>query len=303
MKAPWIEKYRPKKLEDVVGDLTMLEKFSSFLTDPQDNFPHLLFSGTPGLGKTTCAKILAHEVTEDVYYVNASEERGIDKSREISDFCGRMTFDESRLKIVILDEFDNMTNDAQLSLKNTMEENAEWARFILTCNHLSKVDSAIQSRCQVYNFTDTPKSEIAKRCIKILEMENVKPVNAPRDLKIIINKHYPDIRNIVGELQRFSKQGIFKVDVELLDNKHEEELVEWIKNGEWQQIQAKLCGSVPFDTLYDSIFKNARNISKEFEVDIMLTVGESKRFDSQVADRQMNFMYTVLQVMRIIEVV
>lgn len=303
MKAPWIEKYRPKTLEDVVGDPAMLDKFKSFLADPQNNFPHLLFSGTPGLGKTTCAKILANAITEDVYYVNASEERGIDKSREISDFCGRMTFDESRLKIVILDEFDNMTNDAQLSLKNTMEENAEWARFILTCNHLSKVDSAIQSRCQTYNFTDTPKREIAKRCVKILEMEGVKAVNPQRDLKLLINMHYPDIRNIVGDLQRFSKQGIFKVENDLLGNQHEDEFIEWIKNGEWQQIQAKLCGAVPFDTLYNMIFKNSGQISKEYEVDIMMAVGEAKRFDSTVADRQMNFMYAVLQVMRIIEVV
>jgi replication factor C small subunit len=303
MKAPWIEKYRPTKLEDVVADPKMVEKFQSFLENPKDTFPHLLFAGTPGLGKTTCAKILANSITEDIYYVNASEERGIDKSREIADFCGRMTFDESQLKIVILDEFDNMTNDAQLSLKNTMEENAEWARFILTCNHISKVDRAIESRCQTYNFTDTPKSEIAKRCVRILEMEGVKPVNPTRDLKLIINQYYPDIRSVVGALQRFSNQGIFKVDTEQLGNGHEDQLVEWIKAGEWQQIQSKLCGAVPFDSLFNAIFKRAEDISKEYCVDIMMAVGEAKRFDASVADRQMNFMYAVLQVMRIIEVV
>jgi replication factor C small subunit len=303
MKAPWIEKYRPDSLKDVVADKEMLSRISSFLELPKENLPHLLFVGSPGLGKTTCAKIIANTVTEDIMYVNASEERGIDKSREISSFCSLMPFDESGLKIVILDEFDNMTTDAQLSLKNTMEEFSEFARFILTCNYISKVDSAIQSRTQMFNFADTPKKEIAQRLVNILQMEDVKPINAARDLKLIINQYYPDIRQMVGALQRFSNQGIFKVDKDQLQDSHTDLLIESLKKGDWQTIQAKLCGVVPYETLFNQIFNNAEAISQKYCVDIMMAVGEGKRFDANVADRQMNFMYVVLQVMRIIEVV
>jgi DNA polymerase III delta prime subunit len=205
--------------------------------------------------------------------------------------------------IVILDEFDNMTDDAQKSLKNTMEEFSENTRFILTCNHLPKVNEAIESRCTVYTFTKTPKTEIAKRCAKILNQENVKPINFQRDIKILINEYYPDIRSIVGALQEFSSNGIFKVDKELIKGEYVELLIDYIKQGNWVDIQSKLCGLVPFENLYSTIFDNAGRISKDYEVDIMMCIGEGLKSDAIVADRQTNFIATILQVMRIIEVV
>jgi len=181
IKMPWPEKYRPQTLDDVVLDENVISKLKEYIQDPQE-MPHLLFVGTPGLGKTTCAKIIANHITEDVYYLNASEKRGIDTSREITEFCEMAAWDQSKLKFVILDEFDNMTDDAQKSLKNTIEEFSENTRFILTCNSLPKVNEAIESRCTVYTFSQTPKTEIAKRCSVIRKNEKIKPINFQRDI-------------------------------------------------------------------------------------------------------------------------
>lgn len=302
MKIPWLEKYRPKSLDDIVLDGAIVEKLKSYISNPQE-MPHLLFVGSPGLGKTSCAKIISNSITEDILYINASEKRGIDTSREITNFCEMSAWDVSKLKIVILDEFDNMTNDAQMSLKNTMEEFSENTRFILTCNHLPKVNEAIESRCSAFTFSQTPKKEIALRCLKILKTEEVKPINFERDIKLLINKHYPDIRSIVGDLQRFTEGDVFRVDSNYLSDDFEEKLIDYIKNGDWKAIQSKLCGSVPFENLFSCIFNNSEGISEKYCVDIMMCVGEGIRYDSLVADRQTNFISTVLQVMRIIEVV
>lgn len=305
MKAPWIEKYRPTKLEEVVGNKNMIEQFNKYIESPSEQMPHLLFVGSPGIGKTSCAKILANLVTDDtdIMYVNASEERGIDKSREISNFCSRVSFSDSNIKVVILDEFDNMTKDAQLSLKNTMEEFAEETRFVLTCNYRTKVEDAIESRCVVYTFSDTPKEAIAKRCLDILKEENIKAVNFVRDVKLIINQYYPDIRQIVGSLQRFSNQGVFKVDKNSLVEDCEDKLLSYINSGDWRSIQSELCGKATYESLYSMLFKNAKSISSDSEVDVMLCVGDGMKNDSNVVDRQMNFMCCILQIMRLIEVV
>jgi replication factor C small subunit len=302
VKIPWMEKYRPKNLDDIVLDKTFVDKFKDYIQNPQE-MPHLLFSGNVGAGKTSSAHIISKQITEDIMYINASEKRGIDTSREITNFCEMSPWHESKLKIVILDEFDNMTNDAQMSLKNTMEYFSTNTRFILTCNHISKVNEAIESRCATYLFNHHSKKDIAVRCLKILKNENVKPVNFERDIKILINKFYPDIRSIVGSLQQFTDNGVFKVDSRYLSDDYVDELLTFIKSGDWKSIQSKLCGSVPYESMLSCIFNNAESLSDKVCIDIMMCVSEGVKYDSMVADRQTNFIATVLQVMRILEVV
>ena len=150
----WIEKYRPQKLADIVGQDEIVERLSSYVKN--GNLPHLLFTGSAGVGKTTAAVTLAREFFRDSWQMNfrelnASDERGIDVVRnQIKQFARTTPLGEATFKILFLDEADALTTDAQAALRRTMESYAQTCRFILSCNYSSKIIDPIQSRCAIY---------------------------------------------------------------------------------------------------------------------------------------------------------
>jgi DNA polymerase III delta prime subunit len=296
-KTPLVEKYRPKILEDVIGDEYMLVKFKEYIEkkDP----PHLLFVGTPGVGKTTCAKIIARAITQEVMVINSSEKRGIDTLRnDIVNFCSTMTWDESGIKVVILDEVDNMTHDTMQALRGVMEEYMETVRFFLTGNHAGKIPDAIESRCQKFDFKNISKNDVAKRCKYILDKENITSVNFVRDIKYIINQYYPDIRSIIGGLSKFTVGGTFKVDVSKLSSTSHDLLINLIKEKNWKRIRSEVCGTDTYDTLFKVIFDRSEEISEEKAPFIMIYAADGMKSQADVADLEVNFMSTVLKIMQ-----
>lgn len=294
-KIPWIEKYRPTKIEDVVGDEDMLIKFREYIEkkDP----PHLLFVGSPGVGKTTCAKIIARAITQEVMVINSSEKRGIDTLRnEIVNFCSTMTWDESGIKIVILDEVDNMTYDTMQALRGVMEEYMESARFFLTGNHAGKIPDAIESRCQKFDFKNISKNDVAKRCKYILDNEGVTCVNFVRDIKYIINQYYPDIRSVVGGLSKFTIGGVFKVDTTKLSSTNHDLLIQLIKEKDWKKIRSQVCGTDTYDSLFKVIFDRAEELSEDKAPIIMIYAAEGMKAQADIADLEVNFISTVLKI-------
>lgn len=184
------EKYRPKTLDDVIGNKDTIETLKLILT--QKNMPHLLFTGTPGTGKTTCAKIISKELSTSILELNASDDRGIDIVRErIKTFASK----KSSFKIIILDEADAMTTAAQQALRRIMET-CNNTRFILICNTFSQIHEPIQSRCAVLKFDRIGNAEIKERLDFICESEKLQ---CETDLLIEICEG--DMRQAINVLQ------------------------------------------------------------------------------------------------------
>ena len=220
----WVEKYRPKTLNDLVLSETNRKYFESLT----DEIPNLLFVGTPGLGKTTLAKIIIEDILKCQYlYINASDENGIDTIRsKVVGFSQTKSLDGS-IKVVILDEADGITIEGQRALRNTMEEYSSQTRFILTANYKHKIIPAIQSRTQSFDL-NPPIDDIVKRIVNIVKEENVKiEDNQKTNFVNVIKQNYPDIRKIINAVQKASVKGIFNIDIaldskEIVDKIHKE---------------------------------------------------------------------------------
>ena len=199
----WAEKYRPKTLDDMVNQKEIVERLKSFVKSR--NVPHCIFAGPPGTGKTTAALCLARDLYGDAYRehlmeLNASDERGINVVREtVKTFARIRSIGEIPFKIMILDEADNMTSDAQQALRRTMERYTETCRFIMCANYSGKIIEPIQSRCAPFRFTFLPREEQDKYLKHITEKENVKLLKDGLDA--IFEVCSGDLRRAINTLQ------------------------------------------------------------------------------------------------------
>lgn len=196
----WIEKYRPKCVDDLVLSESNRAIIAKFVADR--DIPQLLFVGHAGIGKTSLAKIITQHILKCQYlYINASDENGIETIRsKVTNFSKTKSYDGS-VKVIVLDEVDGLTLDAQRCLRNTMEEYSEYSRFILTANYNHKVIPALQSRCQSLDLTP-PLDLFVERCIHVLTCENINITDVDRvDIKSTCRNVYPDLRRAINELQ------------------------------------------------------------------------------------------------------
>lgn len=192
----WNEKYRPNNLTTFIGNDQLKDIISQYLD--KNDLINMLFYGPPGCGKTTLSKLIVNNLDCDYLFLNASDERGIDTIRDkVQGFAGSVSF--KPIKIVILDEADYLTIQAQASLRNVIETYSRFTRFILTCNYIERIIDPLQSRCQVLKITPPSKPSVAKHIANILDKENITYELA--DLGLIVNKYYPDVRKILNTCQ------------------------------------------------------------------------------------------------------
>ena len=215
----WVEKYRPKKIEECILPQGIKDTFQQFVN--RGEIPNLLLAGPAGCGKTTVAKALCHELGVDYYVINGSDEgRFLDTVRNnAKNFASTVSLSsQAKHKVIIIDEADNTTNDVQLLLRASIEEFANNCRFIFTCNYKNKIIPPLHSRCAVVDFSiqGKQKQEIATsffaRLNHILDIERIE--SDKKVLAQLIKKHFPDWRRVLNECQRYAVSG--KIDTGIL---------------------------------------------------------------------------------------
>jgi len=302
----WVEKYRPKTIDDCILPQSIKNTFKDFVKSGQ--IPNMLLSGPPGIGKTTVAKALCHELGVDYYVINGSDEgRFLDTVRNnAKNFASTVSLSsDAKHKIIIIDEADNTGNDVQLLLRAFIEEFSNNCRFIFTCNYKNKIIEPLHSRCSVIDFgiKGKEKAEVAntffKRLNIILEKEG-----CDADKKVLaelINKHFPDWRRVLNECQRYSISG--KIDSGILVHFSEVKVNDLLKNlkeknfpevRKWVVDNLDNDPSVLLRHVYDALFDALENPSVAAAVLIIA------RYQYQIAfvsDQEINLLAALTEIM------
>ena len=302
----WVEKYRPKTIEECIFPSETKKTFLGFLS--KGEVPNLLLSGPAGCGKTTVAKALCEELGADYYVINGSDEgRFLDTVRnQAINFASTVSITSgAKHKVIIIDEADNTTHDVQLLLRANIEDFYGNCRFIFTCNYKNKIIEPLHSRCAVVDFSirGKQKQEIAveffKRLNVILEKERVE-----YDKKVIvelINKHFPDWRRVLNECQRYSANG--KIDTGILATFSDVSLNDLLKNMKqknFSEVRKWVVDNLDNDPamllrrVYDSLYTSLKNVSIPAAV---LIVGKYQYQVAFVADQEINLLAALTEIM------
>lgn len=288
----WIEKYRPTKLDD----MCLSDETRTFFESFQDEIPHFLFTGAAGTGKTTIARILVQDVLQcDYIYINASDETGIDNIRtKVSGFIQTKSFNGG-IKVVVLDEADGLSKDAQKCLRNLIEEYSAVARFILTANYRHKIMDALQSRCQSVDVRPTLKGAV-KRCMYILNNEGI-IIPSDQNIQIVrlIKGFFPDLRKSINELQKHSTSGTLNIGVKNNSNELFSYIWTGIENKSSLETRKYLIeNDESFDNDYDQLLKGLLNHVYTLDLDelkkkqAILEIADSLFKSSMVMDKEIN---------------
>tara|TARA_E500000318_G_scaffold108755_2_gene120285 strand:+ start:14403 stop:15317 length:915 start_codon:yes stop_codon:yes gene_type:complete len=287
-----VEKYRPQTLTDLVLSDSNRKYFHSIT----DEIPNLLFVGTPGLGKTTLARILVNDVLECQYlYINASDENGIDTIRsKVVGFSQTKSLD-GKHKVVILDEADGITIDGQRALRNTMEEYSSMTRFILTANYKHKIIPAIQSRTQFFDLTP-PFDDVVKRIVDIVKQEGIKiEADQKPNFVNLIKQNYPDIRKVLNSIQKATIDGKFAVETSLDNNDIVNKIHEFVTGKNVLKLRKYLIDNEnEFQGDYHNLMKLYLNYVYNSSLDgnkkrqYIVTISESMVNDVWVLDKEIN---------------
>ena len=304
MKDLWVEKYRPKNLDGYVfRDDNQRKQAQSWIKEK--SIPHLLFSGAAGIGKTTMAKILINELEipdYDVLEINASRTNSVDEVRnKITNFVQMIPF--GPFKVVLLDEADYLSPNAQAALRGVMEEYHSTARFILTCNYPNRIIPAIHSRCQGYHIERIDQTEFTARVATILVEENIEV--ELETLDNYVKATYPDLRKCINMVQQNVSdnklQSPSKGDEGTADWKFE--MVELFKAGKIQDARKLLCGKLraeEMEEVYRWLYDNLQIFGTEEQQDKAVLIIKQGLVDhTLVADAEINLAATLIKLARV----
>lgn len=304
----WVEKYRPKKIEDTILPEGLKETFKSFIQ--QGNLPNLLLTGPAGVGKTTVARAMLEEIGADYIVINGSMNGNIDTLRnDIQQFASSISFSGGR-KYVILDEADYLNaNSTQPALRNFMEEYSRNCGFILTCNFKNRIIEPLHSRCSVVEFKiskeDLPKLAVQffKRVVGILSNEGITYDKAV--IAELINRHIPDWRRVLNELQRYSVNGTIDSGIFVnLQNENLKQLIVAIKEKKFTDMRKWVAENSDTDSaqLFRAFYDQAYDIVKPNSIpELIMLIAKYQYQAAFVADPEINTAAFLTEVMVSVE--
>ena len=298
----WVEKYRPTSLDTYIGNEHLKSKVSVYLES--GDLPHLLLYGKAGTGKTTLAKILVNNIECDYMYINASDENSVDTVRtKVRGFASTMGFKD--YKIIILDECDYITPNAQAALRNLMETFSKHCRFILTCNFVERIIDPIQSRCQSFQVIPPSKKDVALHIHSILKEESI--ASKMDEVAGLVNAGYPDIRRVINSCQRQVVGGMLVVDKQsLVESDYKIKLLEIIKKENrkdaFKGVRKLLADSqvTDFAELYKLMYDEVDSYGTGHIAECILIIAKYQLSDGQVVDKEINAMAMVIELLGVI---
>ena len=304
----WVEKYRPDLLESYIGNEHLKSKIKLYLES--GDLPHLLLYGRAGTGKTTLAKLLVNNIDCDHLYINASDENSVDTVRnKVRNFASTIGFKD--MKVIILDECDYITPNAQAALRNLMETFSKHTRFILTCNYVERIIDPIQSRCQPFQIVPPSRKEVAIHLNNILKEESV--TFEMDDVATLVNGGYPDIRRVINFAQRQVVDGKLSIDqdnlvaVDLNVNVFSSQIVNVLKTQSKKDafvtIRKMLADNQisDFADLFRLLYDEVDDYGKGHIAECILTIAKYQLSDAQVVDKEINAMAMLIEILGIIK--
>ena len=299
----WVEKYRPSDLETYIGNDQLKSKVRHYLDS--GDLPHLLLYGKAGTGKTTLAKLLVNNIDCDYLYINASDENNVETVRsKVKNFASTMGFKD--YKVIILDECDYITPNAQAALRNLMETFSKHCRFILTCNFVERIIDPIQSRCQSFQVIPPNKNDVAKHLHNIFTEEDV--TYNREDLGVLVNSGYPDIRRVINGAQRQSIGGKLSIDQQsIVENDYKMKLLEILKTQDkknaFKNIRQLMADSkvTDFADLFRLLYDEVDSYGSGKVADCILIIAKYELSDAQVVDKEINAMAMLIEILSVIK--
>ena len=294
----WVEKYRPSNLDTYIGNDQLKSKVKVYLES--GDLPHLLLYGRAGTGKTTLAKLLVNNIDCDYLYINASDENSVEIVRDkVKNFASTLGFAE--MKIIILDECDYITPNAQAALRNLMETFSKHCRFILTCNFVERVIDPIQSRCQSFQIIPPDRKQVALHVSNILQNEKVDAT--VDDIVTIVNGGYPDIRRVINSIQRQVVNGKLVIDEGMaIQNDYKNQVLDILKTQDkknsFKNIRQVLADSkiTDFSDLFRLLFDTVDDWGRGHVAECILTLSQYQQSDAIVVDKEINIMAMFVEV-------